>query len=255
MQDQSVEIKNESQEILHQEAEDAKENEIENQNEDLFDEHGNYDELAAKIKSSSIYQYNLNYLSCPPLEHNPIFIKLKTRLIKFFIIEEKYRVNGPTKEQMEEESNTGVKFNFLAKLHNCLKRMLREVIITEDKQNQELYLKKTYEWFVRQQRAVGLISTSQSEKENDFLNPAQVKAKEEELKAKMEEKRLEFMDDEKHEQYMREIFEAEERTDHKGILPAKDRIKQYKTKAIRRNIPSAYPGAPQNRIMSGIQSI
>lgn len=56
----------------------------------------------------------------------------------------------------------------------------------------------------------------------------------------MEEKRLEFIDDEKHEQYMREIFKADERTDHKGILPAKDRIKQYKTKAIRRNIQWPY---------------
>lgn len=61
----------------------------------------------------------------------------------------------------------------------------------------------------------------------------------------MEEKRLEFLDDERHEQYMREIFEAEERTDHKGILPAKDRIRQYKTKNIRRNIPSAFPNASQ----------
>ena len=50
---------------------------------------------------------------------------------------------------------------------------------------------------------------------------------------------------------MREIFEEQERTDHKGILPAKDRIKQYKTKTIRRNIPSAYPGAsaqPEKRL-------
>jgi hypothetical protein len=52
---------------------------------------------------------------------------------------------------------------------------------------------------------------------------------------------------------MREIFEAEERTDHKGILPAKDRIKQYKTKNIRRNIPSAFPNAnQQTRLMSGM---
>jgi len=50
--------------------------------------------------------------------------------------------------------------------------MLREVIISDDKQNQLYYLKRTYEWFTRQQRALGLIDASQNEKEADFLNPA-----------------------------------------------------------------------------------
>ena len=49
--------------------------------------------------------------------------------------------------------------------------MLREVIITDDKQNQQYYLKRTYEWFIKQQRAVGLITAAQDEKEGDFLNP------------------------------------------------------------------------------------
>lgn len=52
----------------------------------------------------------------------------------------------------------------------------------------------------------------------------------------MEKKRLEFMDDEKHDKYMKMLFEEQERTEIKGILPARDRIKQYKTKSIRRNI-------------------
>lgn len=49
------------------------------------------------------------------------------------------------------------------------------------------------------------------------------------------------MDDENHDKYMREMFYNEERTEHKGVLPARDRIKQYKTKNIRRNIISAFP--------------
>lgn len=107
-----------------------------------------------------------------------------------------------------------MKFSFLRKLHSCLKRMLREVIITEDKPNQEVYLKKTYEWFMGRQRAVGLISSSQIEKEHNFLNPDQVKAKEEELQAVMEKERLKYMDDEMHEEYMKKIFGEKERTDH-----------------------------------------
>lgn len=53
---------------------------------------------------------------------------------------------------------------------------------------------------------------------------------------------------------MRQIFEEGERTDHPKILPAKDRIKQYKTKIIRRNIPSAFPTQALNRQQSGAQS-
>lgn len=127
---------------------------------DLFDDQGNYDELTAKIRATGMFQYLLSYLSCPPLEDDPVFSKLKNKLIKFFITEEKYRVNGPSKHQLDEEVKTGVRFSFLCKLHECLKRMLREVIITEDKQNQPHYLKKTYEWYIRQQRAVGLVNTA-----------------------------------------------------------------------------------------------
>lgn len=86
-------------------------------------------------------------------------------------------------------------------------------------------MKTVYEWFVRQQRASGMISQTDIEKEADFLNPGQVKAREEKFEAEREAKRVEFMDDDKHEKYMRENFEAEWRTEHKGVLPAKDRIR------------------------------
>lgn len=45
----------------------------------------------------------------------------------------------------------------MERLFFCLKRMLREVISSDDKQNQQYCLKRTYEWFVKQQAAVGLI--------------------------------------------------------------------------------------------------
>ena len=49
------------------------------------------------------------------------------------------------------------------------------------------------------------------------------------------------MDDDKHDKMLRAMFEYEERTEHKGIVPARERIKQYKTRTIRRNLPSALP--------------
>lgn len=47
----------------------------------------------------------------------------------------------------------------------------------------------------------------------------------EEKIAKIEAKRAEYMDPEKNDKYMRELFQYEERTDIKGILPARERIK------------------------------
>ena len=47
----------------------------------------------------------------------------------------------------------------------------------------------------------------------------------EEKMAAMEAKRAEYMDPEKNDKYMRELFRYEERTEIKGILPARERIK------------------------------
>ena len=48
------------------------------------------------------------------------------------------------------------------------------------------------------------------------------------------------MDEAKHQQYKRDMFtNLEERTEHLGIPPANIRIKQYKVRTIKRNIPSA----------------
>jgi hypothetical protein len=68
----------------------------------------------------------------------------------------------------------------MKKLHYCLKKMLHEVINSDDKQNQEYYLKRTYEWFIKQSAAVGLIGKEQIEKEDDLMNPDKVKARFEE---------------------------------------------------------------------------
>ena len=54
------------------------------------------------------------------------------------------------------------------------------------------------------------------------------------------------MDDERHDKYMRDMFKKNERKEIPSVLPAKDRIKLYKTKTIKRTIPSAIPKAGRN---------
>ena len=103
--------------------------------------------------------------------------------------------------------------------------MLREVILTDDPSFQQLYLKRIYEWFIKNNVAIGLLPQESTKDTQEFLNPAQVKAREEERAIEVEKKRLEFMDDENHDRYMRDMFYNEERTEHKGILPARERIR------------------------------
>jgi hypothetical protein len=52
------------------------------------------------------------------------------------------------------------------------------------------------------------------------------------------------------EKRMDEMFEDGERTEHKGIAPARERIKNFKVRSImKRNLPSAYAGTSSKMTM------
>ena len=88
------------------------------------------------------------------------------------------------------------------------------------------------------------------------MNPDKVKARFEEKEKLIDEKQIELLDEIKRDKEMREMFQMEERTEILGILPARDRIKNYKVKALRKNLPSALPpkaGILQSRI-AGVKS-
>jgi hypothetical protein len=42
------------------------------------------------------YDVDRRSLDCPELENNPIFIKLRNRILKFFVIREETRRYGPS---------------------------------------------------------------------------------------------------------------------------------------------------------------
>ena len=77
---------------------------------DLVDEDGKFDHLGARIKNTCSFKFNVTSLTCPAMENNPTFAKLKNRLVKFHITNEKYRVNGPTQSQKDDVLRTGVPF-------------------------------------------------------------------------------------------------------------------------------------------------
>lgn len=60
------------------------------------DSQGNFDRDRYDARKMKSFKLKEESLSCPALEHNPIFKRLKSRLIKFFIEAERYRKHGPS---------------------------------------------------------------------------------------------------------------------------------------------------------------
>ena len=116
---------------------------------DLYDSDGNFDKVSAQTKSLRSFKLKEQSLRCPALEDNPIFVRLRSRLIKFYIESERYRKFGPSVKQEELRRTLGVDYSYQRKLFSCLQYMLREVINSEDKANQTHYLTRTYQWFLK----------------------------------------------------------------------------------------------------------
>ena len=169
-----------------------------------------------------------------------MFKKLKRNINKFFLEAERVRINGKTHRMKRVESDTGLGFDYMSKLNLCLKRMLRDVINCADKGNQEFYLKRTYNWFIQQQSAIGLIGPTESAAENDVMNPQSVLDRASALEKRQEEARIQLMDPIAIAERFDDMFRDEERTEHRHIPPARDRIKQFRVKKpFKRNMPSA----------------
>ena len=124
---------------------------------DLYDADGNFDPICAKAKNFTSYETMMENLECPELENNELFKKLKRKIVKFFIESERVRKNGLTPALKDLNFRLGIEFAYLKKLNYCLKKMLREVINTEDKDNRPFYLKRVYEWYIRTQAYIGLL--------------------------------------------------------------------------------------------------
>lgn len=83
------------------------------------------------------------------------------------------------------------------------------------------------------------------------MNPHLVEEREAAHADKIEEARLREMDPVRKQQAMDEMFREGQRTEHKGIKPARDRIKDYKVKTFKRSLISAMPSrqAASNRLL------
>lgn len=81
---------------------------IRNEDSQLQENGGSIDERLGPITDSIAYEIDEQSLACPDLEENPIYIKLKKRLLKFFVTREEARRYGPSKKQLAINKKAGV---------------------------------------------------------------------------------------------------------------------------------------------------
>jgi hypothetical protein len=108
--------------------------------------------------------------------------------------------------------------------------MLREIVGTEDHDRQKAYLVRVYKWFFSKMNSIGAISHIQKQNEDEFMNPHKYEKIEQDRQNELHRKKARLQDNAYNNQIQKGWFDAGERTTHKDIIPAKDRITFYKRK-------------------------
>ena len=121
-----------------------------------------------------------------------------------------------------------VDFSFQIRLHDCLRNMLREVIQTEDLERQKIYLTRVYKWFFNKMSSIGAINPSQKQAEDEFMHPDKYAEIEKKRQEELMIKKSLLLNDAYQTEIQKGLFEAGERTIHKDIVPAKERIELYR---------------------------
>lgn len=107
-------------------------------------------------------------------------------------------------------------------------------MIAKDKNIQKQCLEKVYTWYFKKLEVIGELSKEDKEEEEMFMNPHKIEEAMKRQEQQKQQKRLNLMNESFIEQKEKKIFDNEERTIHKDIPPAKDRIMSYKKKSLGR---------------------
>jgi hypothetical protein len=164
-------------------------------------------------------------LKHPQIDNDPTFNKLKMFLRTFTIKSDEVIQSGTTDSMID--------FHFQVRLHDSLRNMLREVTHTEDADRQKVYLNRVYKWFFNKMSSIGAISVGQQKKEDEFMNPAKYEEIEKKRLQEIDQKKLKLLDDGYNAKVQKGWFEHGERTIHKDLIPARERIEFYKRKLPR----------------------
>ncbi len=120
-------------------------------------------------------------------------------------------------------------------LHDSLRNILREVVISGEEKRQQEYLLRVYKWYYSKMQGCGAMGEDEKEEEERFINPGKF----EKLAAleleEIHKKKEQLADEEKAQKEMMDMFRYKARTQHKEIPPAADRIADY----IRKPMPGS----------------
>lgn len=158
----------------------------------------------------------------PQIDQDPTFLKLRLFLRKFTIRADEVIQNN--KQHLLPE------FSYQIRLHDCLRHMLREICHTEDHERQNAYLGRAYKWFLNKMSSIGAISIAEKMKEDEFMNPSKYAELEKQKEEEIRRKKARLMDDGYNNELQKGWFEHGERTIHKDIPPARERIEFYRRK-------------------------
>ena len=156
------------------------------------------------------------------IDSDATFLKLKLFLKKFTIRADDLIRNAKTYLIPE--------FSYQVRLHDCLRNMLREIVHTDDLKRQQSYLTRVYKWFFCKMNSIGAINNDEKQEEDEFIHPEKYAEKEKKRQEEISRKKAKLRDEEYNMEVEKARFEAGERTIHKDIIPAKERIEWYKRK-------------------------
>lgn len=107
-----------------------------------------------------------------------------------------------------------------------------------------------YTWYFGKLESLGVMSNQEKEEEEIFRNPALIEEIQKRKAEKQQEKRQRLLDPDLVQQKEKRMFDDQERTVHKDIVPAKDRVQTYQ----RKSFGKLFQNHLENRPLSAVTS-
>jgi hypothetical protein len=104
-----------------------------------------------------------------------MFFSMRSKLTAFFMVADQHRKKGPTVAQKAFELKTGINFSYKIKMHNCLKRLLRECVITKPANRQIQNLVRVFAWFQSKLESMGGLDLTEGSAADEMLNPDKIR--------------------------------------------------------------------------------
>ena len=165
--------------------------------------------------TASTISSELDTLRSPYIDNNPLFTKLKEWIAAF------HKELAENADNLSDGRNLDQvpDYELRVTLYDCVKRLLREIVLTTDRTLQMNYLQRAYDWFLkRQAQALKRLSPRRETGLVTEKTPSPLK-----YSVEIPNKKL---------------YDEKKRTLHPEIPPPRDRLANFKYKAIKHGLES-----------------